>query len=129
MKIIDCIKAHPPTLSFEFFPPRDDVGFWDLYKTILSLKQLEPTYVSVTYGAGGSTRKKTVDLVGRIKTDADIEPVAHLTCVGATRREVAEVVDELVAAKVNNILALRGDPPAGRSASPRSRAGSPTQPT
>jgi methylenetetrahydrofolate reductase (NADPH) len=83
----------------------------------------------VTYGAGGSTRKKTVDLVGRIKTDTDIEPVAHLTCVGATRREVADVVDELVAAKVNNILALRGDPPAGRSASPRSRAGSPTQPT
>jgi methylenetetrahydrofolate reductase (NADPH) len=114
MKIIDCIKAHPPTLSFEFFPPRDDVGFWDLYKTILSLKQLEPTYVSVTYGAGGSTRKKTVDLVGRIKTDTDIEPVAHLTCVGATQREVADVVDELVAAKVNNILALRGDPPAGQ---------------
>ncbi|MCB9850975.1 MAG: methylenetetrahydrofolate reductase [NAD(P)H] [Phycisphaerales bacterium] len=115
MKIIDSITSQPPTLSFEFFPPRDDVGFWDLYKTILSLKQLDPTYVSVTYGAGGSTRKKTVDLVERIKADTDIEPVAHLTCVGATQREIEEVVDDLVAAKIENILALRGDPPAGET--------------
>jgi methylenetetrahydrofolate reductase (NADPH) len=67
----------------------------------------------VTYGAGGSTRKKTVDLVARIKADTSIEPVAHLTCVGATQRDIAEVVDELWAANVRNILALRGDPPAG----------------
>lgn len=113
MKICDAIAAHRPTLSFEFFPPRDDVGFWDLYKTILSLKQLEPTYVSVTYGAGGSTRKKTVDLVTRIKADTNIEPVAHLTCVGATQREIADVADALWSANVRNILALRGDPPAG----------------
>jgi methylenetetrahydrofolate reductase (NADPH) len=113
MKIIDCISTRRPSLSFEFFPPKDEVGFWDLYRTILALKPLEPTYVSVTYGAGGSTRKKTVDLVSRIKADAGIEPVAHLTCVGATRREIATVADELWAAKVPNILALRGDPPTG----------------
>ncbi len=116
MKIIDCLSPQRPSLSFEFFPPRDEVGFWDLYKTILSLKQLEPTYVSVTYGAGGSTRKKTVDLVTRIKADAGIEPVAHLTCVGASRREIAEVVDALWAGNIHNILALRGDPPAGETA-------------
>jgi len=115
MKIIDRIAASRPSLSFEFFPPRDDVGFWDLFKTIQSLKSLDPTYVSVTYGAGGSTRRKTVDLVARIKADTNIEPVAHLTCVGATARDIADVADELWAANVRNILALRGDPPAGDS--------------
>ncbi len=113
MKIIDSITGHRPSLSFEFFPPKDDVGFWDLYKTILSLKPLNPTYVSVTYGAGGSTRRKTVDLVTRIRSDAEIEPVAHLTCVGSGRREIVELVDSLLAGGVQNILALRGDPPAG----------------
>lgn len=115
-KIIDSINARRPSLSFEFFPPRDDVGFWDLYKTILALRPLEPTYVSVTYGAGGSTRRKTVDLVTRIKADAGIEPLAHLTCVGSTRRELAAIADELWAGGVHNILALRGDPPAGDAA-------------
>lgn len=113
MKIIEKLQQDTPSFSFEFFPPKADVGFWDLYKTILDLKSIDPTYVSVTYGAGGSTRQKTVDLVRRIKKDAGIEPVAHLTCVGATRNEIAEVVDELVAGNVRNILALRGDPPAG----------------
>jgi methylenetetrahydrofolate reductase (NADPH) len=112
-KISDSIKARRPSFSFEFFPPRDDVGFWDLYKTILALRPLEPTYVSVTYGAGGSTRRKTVDLVTRIKSDAGIEPLAHLTCVGSTRQELAAVADELWNAGVTNVLALRGDPPAG----------------
>lgn len=115
MKIIESISAKRPSLSFEFFPPRDEVGFWDLYKTILALKTLEPTYVSVTYGAGGTTQQKTVELVQRIKNDAGIEPVAHLTCVGASRREMASVVDELFNAGVKNILALRGDPPAGET--------------
>jgi methylenetetrahydrofolate reductase (NADPH) len=113
MKVIDFIQAQRPSLSFEFFPPKSDVGFWDLAQTIHSLKPLDPTYVSVTYGAGGSTRKKTVDLVTRIKNDMGIEPVAHLTCVGATRDEVAEVIDELWNANIRNILALRGDPPHG----------------
>lgn len=115
MKVIDALQDGSPSFSFEFFPPKADVGFWDLYKTILDLKSLDPTYVSVTYGAGGSTRQKTVDLVRRIKKDAGIEPVAHLTCVGATQKEIASVVDELEAGNVKNILALRGDPLAGES--------------
>jgi methylenetetrahydrofolate reductase (NADPH) len=116
MRIRDLIGTGRPTLSFEFFPPKDDVGFWDLYKTIESLKPLQPTYVSVTYGAGGSTRRKTLDLVERIKNDVGIEPMAHLTCVGATRLELGATVDELQRKGVENILALRGDPPEGEAA-------------
>lgn len=113
MRISERLKAGGPTRSFEFFPPKDDIGFWDLYKTIESLKPLDPTYVSVTYGAGGGTRRKTVDLVGRIKRDIGIEPMAHLTCVAASRDEIARVLDDLRSQKIENILALRGDPPAG----------------
>ncbi len=115
MRISERLKAGGPTLSFEFFPPKDDIGFWDLYKTIESLKPLSPSYVSVTYGAGGSTRRKTVDLVGRIKRDIGIEPMAHLTCVGATSDEIDHVLGELRGQSIENILALRGDPPAGSS--------------
>jgi methylenetetrahydrofolate reductase (NADPH) len=114
MRIIDEIWDRSPTLSFEFFPPRDDVGFWDLYRTIESLKPLQPSYVSVTYGAGGTTRKKTLDLVTRIKRDVGIEPLAHLTCVEHTRAELAEIVDELKTGGIDNILCLRGDPPEGK---------------
>lgn len=115
MRIIDLLKTGTPSLSFEFFPPKDDIGFWDLYKTIESLKPMSPTYVSVTYGAGGSTRRKTIDLVTRIKTDIGIEPMAHLTCVGSDRDELARVVDELRSKDIENILALRGDPPQGET--------------
>ena len=112
MRIRDHIEDELPTLSFEFFPPKDEIGFWDLYRTIESLKPLEPTYVSVTYGAGGGTSRKTVDLVARIKSDLGMETMAHLTCVGHTRKELGEVVDELRTRGMQNILALRGDPPA-----------------
>jgi methylenetetrahydrofolate reductase (NADPH) len=115
MRISDQFQLGRPTLSFEFFPPKDDIGFWDLYKTIESLKPLAPTYVSVTYGAGGSTRRKTIDLVARIKSDIGIEPMAHLTCVGADRPELARTVEELKSHGVENVLALRGDPPQGES--------------
>ena len=112
MKISDIIKSNHPTLSFEFFPPRDDIGFWDLYKTIEKLQPLQPSFVSVTYGAAGSDRGRTVDLTARIKNDIHIESLAHLTCTSAGKREIAEVVDELKNAGIENILALRGDPPA-----------------
>ncbi len=116
MRIRDQLASNRPTLSFEFFPPKDDIGFWDLAQTIQSLKPLQPDYVSVTYGAGGSTRRKTLDLVARIKNDMAIESMAHLTCVGATRTEIGAVVDELRSKGLENILALRGDPPQGQNA-------------
>ncbi len=115
MRILDKLTPQTPSFSFEFFPPKDDIGFWDLYKTIESLQPLAPSYVSVTYGAGGSTRKKTVELVGRIKSDLKMEPMAHLTCVGADKSEIAQVLDEMKRLNVENILALRGDPPAGQT--------------
>ena len=123
MRIRDKLDQKLPSLSFEFFPPKDDIGFWDLYKTIESLKPLEPTYVSVTYGAGGSTRRKTVELVGRIQSDLGMEAMAHLTCVNANRQELGSVIDELHAAKIENILTLRGDPPAGQSSFIKSEGG------
>lgn len=116
MRIRDQLASKRPTLSFEFFPPKDDIGFWDLAQTIQSLKPLQPDYVSVTYGAGGSTRRKTLDLVARIKNDMAIESMAHLTCVGATKTEIGAVVDELRSKGLENILALRGDPPQGQNA-------------
>lgn len=115
MKIIELIQKHRPSFSFEFFPPKDDMGFWDLYRTIERLKRLKPTYVSVTYGAGGSTRKKTIDLVARIKSDIGMESMAHLTCVGSSRDEIGQIVAELALRGVENILALRGDPPRGQT--------------
>ena len=115
MRIIEKLRTGAPSFSFEFFPPKDDIGFWDLYKTIESLRPLSPTFVSVTYGAGGTTRRKTIDLVGRIKSDIGVEPLAHLTCVGADRIEIASVLDELKGRGVCNVLALRGDPPQGES--------------
>jgi methylenetetrahydrofolate reductase (NADPH) len=116
MKICERLKDKTPVLSFEFFPPKDDIGFWDLYRTIESLRPLEPTYVSVTYGAGGSTRRKTIDLVERIKSHIGIEPMAHVTCVGSTQSELAQIVDDLKANNVENVLPLRGDPPKGETA-------------
>ncbi len=115
MRIIDAIWDRSPTLSFEFFPPPDDVGFWDLYRTIESLKPLSPSYVSVTYRPGESTRRKTLELVRRIKRDSGIEPLAHLTCLEHTRAEIAQIVDDLKNHRIENILCLRGDPPEGQA--------------
>ncbi len=113
MRIIDILNSGRRSVSFEFFPPKDDEGFADLFRTIEALKPLEPTYVSVTYGAGGSTRRKTVDLVKRIKHEIGIEAMAHLTCVGATREEIGDVLDDLRQGGIENVLPLRGDPPKG----------------
>ncbi len=115
MKIIELLRAGKRTVSFEFFPPKDDAGFDDLFRTIAALKPLDPSYVSVTYGAGGSTRRKTVELVKKIKHDIGLESMAHLTCVGATQQEIQSVLDDLQAAGVENVLPLRGDPPKGES--------------
>src|SRR5574341_965199 len=111
MRIADVIGQNGPVFSFEFFPPKTEAGEQTLYRTIDRLRELNPTFVSVTYGAGGSTRDKTVDLVRRIKHDLGIEAMAHLTCVGADRAEIESVLQRLHASGIENVLALRGDPP------------------
>ena len=102
-----------PTVSFEFFPPKNEEGWRSLYQTIEQLKPLRPSYVSVTYGAGGSTRAKTVELAGKIQNEIGIDVMAHLTCVGHTADEIGGILDQLAANNIENVLALRGDPPTG----------------
>jgi methylenetetrahydrofolate reductase (NADPH) len=104
-----------PVFSFEFFPPKTDEGVRTLFETVEALRPLGPAYVSVTYGAGGSTRTRTVELVKRLKRDAEVEAMAHVTCVGAAREEIASVLDEVAEAGIQNVLALRGDPPRGQA--------------
>src|SRR5690242_12349143 len=115
MRIDELFHAGASTpVSFEFFPPKDDDGWQQLYRTIDRLRLLQPAYVSVTYGAGGSTRQKTVELAGRIQNEIGIRSMAHLTCVGHTRDEIGAILDQLWEAGIRNVLALRGDPPQGQ---------------
>lgn len=102
-----------PSISFEFFPPKTDQGELALWKTIAGLVRYRPTFVSVTYGAGGSSRDRTVGITANIQARTGLDAMAHLTCVQATQAEVMEVVDALSEAGVRAIMALRGDPPAG----------------
>ncbi len=115
MKISEQLRAGYPVFSFEFFPPKTPEGEANLWATLEELRELRPSYVSVTYGAGGSTQSKTVELTGRIKKELGIEAMAHLTCVGATKDELARVLDSLAEAGIENVLALRGDPPKGET--------------
>ncbi len=114
MKIKAILEKVCPSFSFEFFPPKDNEGFDKLFTTITQLKPCQPTYVSVTFGAGGSTRTKTIDLVGRIKNEIGLESMAHLTCVGSDKEYIAAILDTLQAQGIQNVLALRGDPPQGQ---------------
>jgi len=113
MKLRDILAADGPSISCEFFPPRTDRGEENLWRCIRELEVLSPSFVSVTYGAGGSTRDRTRRIVIRIRQETALEPVAHLTCVGATRDDLAILLDEYRHADIDNILALRGDPPEG----------------
>jgi methylenetetrahydrofolate reductase (NADPH) len=113
MRIDELLAAKRPCFSFEFFPPRTEEGLETLYETIRTLGPLEPGYVSVTYGAGGATRDGTVDISRTIKQEHGIETMAHLSCVGETREGVREILARLERAGIENVLALRGDPPRG----------------
>ncbi len=105
-----------PSFSFEFFPPKSAEGERQLWAALRELEPLAPHFVSVTYGAGGSTQDTTVEITRRIAAETTMEPMGHLTCVGASRDELARVVDSYADASVANILCLRGDPPGGPTA-------------
>ena len=108
-------QSTEPVFSFEFFPPKSVAGERVLGQALESLRGLEPGFVSVTYGAGGSTRARTMELTQWIKGELGIEAMAHLTCVGASREELRETLDTMTASGVENVLALRGDPPRGQT--------------
>ncbi|HWU36287.1 MAG TPA: methylenetetrahydrofolate reductase [NAD(P)H] [Candidatus Acidoferrum sp.] len=115
MNIRDILKRQQPCFSFEFFPPRTREAGEQLYKTIEELVPLRPSYVSVTYGAGGSTRDLTHGLVIRIREHTRLTLVAHMTCVGATQHEIGGILQEYQEHGIENIMALRGDPPKGEA--------------
>ncbi|HEV2982610.1 MAG TPA: methylenetetrahydrofolate reductase [NAD(P)H] [Solirubrobacteraceae bacterium] len=114
MRIDDILARDGPVFSFEFFPPKTAAGEQNLYAALGELRELEPAFVSVTYGAGGSTREKTIEIVKRIREQYRLEAMAHFTCVGATVPQLRATLDEMHGAGIDNVLALRGDPPAGQ---------------
>src|SRR5215213_2078688 len=111
MHILDIFQAHPTTFSFEFFPPKTDEASEELFRNIASLQALQPSFVSVTYGAGGSTRDRTHDLVVRIQKETNLTAVSHLTCVCHTLDEMTAILDRYARSGIKNVLALGGDPP------------------
>jgi methylenetetrahydrofolate reductase (NADPH) len=115
MRIDEILEERRPCFSFEFFPPKTDEGMQNLWRAASELKNDEPAFVSVTYGAGGSTRDRTITIVKRIKQELGLEAMAHFTCVGATVEELRGTLDEMRDAGIENVLALRGDPPQGET--------------
>jgi methylenetetrahydrofolate reductase (NADPH) len=114
MRIDEILASGQPVFSFEFFPPKTETGERNLYTALSELRTLDPSFVSVTYGAGGSTREKTIEIVKRIRDEYGLEAMAHFTCVGATVPELRGTLEEMEQAGIDNVLALRGDPPAGQ---------------
>lgn len=113
MHISEIFKSKKNILSFEFFPPKSERSAEALFEAFEELKKFNPSYVSVTYGAGGSTRDLTHDLVVKIQSESNIPVVSHLTCVGSTQNEIYDILKKYEENGINNIMALRGDPPAG----------------
>lgn len=116
MKIAEILARRRPVFSFEFFPPKNEEGEEALRRALEDLRRLAPDFVTMTYGAGGSTRRKTVDWAARIQDDLRLPAAAHLTCVGHARDEIRSILDEIVARGIRNVMALRGDPPRGETA-------------
>jgi len=116
MKIIDILtRSTRPIFSFEFFPPKTEEAMTQLFETLKKVKTLNPAYISVTYGAGGGTRDKTIEIVEQAKNIIGLESMAHLTCVGHSKEEIKKILDELETSKIENVVALRGDPPKGET--------------
>jgi len=118
MRIPEALASVRPFFSFEFFPPKTAAGEEQLLATVEALRPLRPSFVSVTYGAGGSTRARTLGIAKKIKDDIGLDVLAHATLVGATRAELRELFDDLARAGIENVLALRGDPPPGTTFAP-----------
>jgi len=114
MKIADKLKTTKRSISFEFFPPKTEKGEKELFKTITELQNINPTFVSITYGAGGSTRDRTRNIVKKIHETTNLDVMAHLTCIGHTKEELKEILDDYKNIGIQNILALRGDIPLDR---------------
>jgi methylenetetrahydrofolate reductase (NADPH) len=123
MRIDELLTSSGPVFSFEFFPPRTPEGVETLFETVEALKPLTPSFVSVTYGAGGATRDGTVEIATRVKREHGLETMAHLSCVGETAQGLVEILDRLEAGGIDNILALRGDPPRGETEFKRPEGG------
>jgi len=111
MRIVDRFATGRPVFSFEFFPPKTEGGFGALFETIRDLKPLDPDFVSVTWGAGGSTRRKTVELVIQIQREVGLSAMAHLSCIGSDPEQLAATLDQLASGDIENVLALGGDRP------------------
>ncbi len=116
MHIREILQQPKPLISYEFFPPKTEEASQTLFQTIRDLMPLKPAYVSVTYGAGGSTRQLTHDLVVRLQKETELTIVSHLTCVGASRDDIRGILERYNESGIHNIMALRGDPPKGESA-------------
>ncbi len=115
MRIDQIIEERRPCFSFEFFPPKDDEGMERLFNTVSELQEDDPAFVSVTYGAAGSTRDRTLGVVKRIRQETDIEAMAHFSVVGATVDQLRATLDDMEEIGIDNVLALRGDPPGGET--------------
>jgi methylenetetrahydrofolate reductase (NADPH) len=118
MKIRDILATRRPTISFEFFPPKDEAAMRTLEETLAHLRELSPTFTSCTYGAGGSTRARTLEVTLKIKEQFGLEAMAHFTCVGQTLRDIDNVLENFAKHGIENVLALRGDRPAGQAEPP-----------
>jgi methylenetetrahydrofolate reductase (NADPH) len=115
MRITEILERSRPTFSLEFFPPKTQGEMLQLFQTLKDVKPLRPAFISVTYGANGGTRDRTLEIVRHAKREVGLESMAHLTCVGHSRSEIKSILDELVESGIQNVVALRGDPPKGEA--------------